>query len=360
VALQGENRGGGPILWVDNIKLLAMLGVISFHFWLFFNKRTTDPLHFLSSVKAFLSIPFELGWQGNQLFFAASGLGLALSCMRKRPSWTQFIVARAWRIYLPYWVTISTILIYQAAMHWAGSWDVPYVLPKSAQEWGANVFLLNIGGTTYLSTHHWFLFSLVVLYVAFPLFFALCRKLGVFALVVTTCIQAAVLKFPPDLGVLTPFTYISFVMGSFCVGILFGIALHEDRQKLESRLRKSWPIGVVLWLAATLMSLYNIGAAAVDPLIAISGFICVYQIARLPWSFPWLNKLSFEIYLVHMPFVGFYRHFFGFVEQPLWAIYAFYLVSTVAMAALVHMLVVLVGAGLRRLRSSDKGLQPAS
>lgn len=338
-----------PIQWVDNIKLLAMWGILSFHFWIFFYKRDTDPLYFVSSFYAFLSLPFQMGWQGNELFFAMSGLGLTLSYIKKQPNFLQFLIARAWRIYLPYWVTVLLVFMYGAVMHWAGSWDVPYYIPKDAREWIANIFLLNLNGITYFSSHHWFLFTLFALYVLYPFFFFICRHCKGSTILIMLAIQFVAVKGGIKLGLFSAVSSLTYWMGSFCVGALLAIQLYEDPERLERFLMKAFPVGLALWTVCTAFVFDRRISFMLDPFLCFSVIVCLYQIARLPWSFPRLNKITFEIYLVHMPFVGFYRHLFGFVDQPKWAIYLFYIISSIAMGWLVHQVTRLLGKGFDKM-----------
>ncbi|OZI32033.1 hypothetical protein CAL29_29810 [Bordetella genomosp. 10] len=339
---EGANSRGPLVVvpWVDNMKLLAMLGVLSFHFFLFFSERAATPAALVSSWKDVFLVPFQLGWQGNELFFAASGFGLALSRMRQARAWPAFIATRAWRIYLPYWTTISLIFAYQVVMHAVGSWDVPYVTPTSPREWFANVFLVNLRGTNYLSTHHWFLFTLIPLYILFPLFFRLCERTRLVALIILLAIQIVVVKSGIDFGPFGAIMSLTYWMGSFAVGILLGIYTWKDQIGTARFLNRMWPAGVLLWLAGTVGSFSPTYRSFVDPVLCAGALLCIYQLAKLRWSLPWLNSFSFEIYLVHMPFVGFYRHFFGFVKGPLWLIYPFYLISTVMLSWVVHIVVV--------------------
>lgn len=324
------------IPWVDNMRLLAMIGVLSFHFWIFFYPMAHSVHELLSSRERILALPFQLGWEADDLFFAVSGLGLALSLHGKQPNWMTFIVARAKRIYVPYWVTVVAIFAFQGASMAAGQWDKPFGGPFTASDWICNFLLLRSNTFNPFSSHYWFLYTLVELYVLFPGLYWLIKRFGLRALVPLLIFHSLWLHHPRSLGMFSQASTVIYWMASFCIGVYIGVKLGEDRVNTERWLKRLLPLGIVLFMGGTLATFRQPLDPIVHPLLGLGGVIVAYAICSLPWHLPRLTKISFEVYLVHMPFIGWYRHFFGFVEQPKVAIYVFYMVTVGLMGWSLH------------------------
>ena len=92
------------------------------------------------------------------------------------------------------------------------------------------------------------------------------------------------------------------------------------------------------------------------PLMGFGTLSVAGALGRLPWHLPRLTAISFEVYLIHMPFVGWYRHFFGFVVEPKSLFYMFFLISVTVMGAGIHWNVSAIDARLRR----EKGISQRS
>ncbi|BCF96646.1 hypothetical protein PPGU19_012150 [Paraburkholderia sp. PGU19] len=333
---KNKKEGKETIAWIDNMRLLAMVGVLSFHFWIFFYPMAHNVHQLLASRERILGLPFQLGWEADDLFFVVSGLGLALSLHGKKPDWLSFIVARAKRIYVPYWLTVVAIFAFQGASMVAGQWDKPFGGPFTESDWIYNFLLLLSNTSNPFSSHYWFLYVLVELYVLFPALYWLIKRFGIRALVVLLIFHAAWLRHPVGLGPLTGASTVIYWMASFCIGIFVGVKLGEDRANTERWLKRLLPLGVVMFVAGSALIYRKPFDPITHPLLGGGGVIVAYAICSLPWHLPRLSKISFEVYLVHMPFVGWYRHFFGFIDTPKLPIYVFYMVTVGLMGWALH------------------------
>lgn len=325
--------------WIDNTRLTAVLGVLSFHFWLSFGPEKTTISNLLSGWWDVLLLPVKLGWEADFLFFVVSGLGLSLSMVNRPKKWSRFFFDRAGKIYIPYWVALVLMMAYQGVAYSINTWDRLFVIPDTAWGWLKNVLLVPQPPIALLSTHFWFLPSLLVLYAAFPFVFKLIDKFGTKAFV--PCLIAATFayKMPLPLG---PFSvaYAAFAWSpSFVIGVYLGIALGKNPERVDAWLIRTIPLGMICLVGGTVAVLNDGWSWLAHPLLGFGTLSVVGAFGRLPWHFPRLTSFSFEIYLVHMPFVGWYRHFFGFVTEPKILIYPFYLVSVGIMGAAVHWVV---------------------
>jgi len=313
-----------------------MFGVLSFHFWIFFYPMAHSPSELLADTQRVLALPFQLGWEADDLFFAVSGLGLALSLTGKKPDWVNFLIARIKRIYIPYWVTIAAIFAYQYVCIHIGTWDRPFGGPFTNADWISNLLLIRLNNFNPFSSHYWFLYSLVELYLLFPVLYLVIKRFRLPALIALLALHSLWIYHPLDTGAFGGAVGVIFWAASFCVGIYVGIYLGENREATERWLRRLLPLGLIMFAAGTAFTFDKPLDPIVHPLLGIGGLIVAYSICALPWHFPRLTKISFEAYLVHMPFIGWYRHFFGFVEKPKWAIYIFYMVTVAIMGFALH------------------------
>ncbi len=333
--------------WVDNARLLAVVGVLSFHFWLQFGEPRLTLLEMLRSAHGILSIPFQLGWTADFLFFAISGLGLGLSAARNRKGWGRFFVDRAARIYIPYWTAVVFLFAYQGVVYSIGTWDRLFVIPTTWAGWLKDILLLPQAQDTMLSTHFWFLPSLLVLYLVFPFVFRIIDKFGVAGFIV--CLVLAVVSRYLNLN-LGPFrmAYTSFAWSaSFVIGAYVGIMLAKHPEKTDRWLIRTIPLGVLCLLIGTLLVSNDKYVWLVQPLMGFGTLSVAGALGRLPWHLPRLTAMSFEVYLIHMGFVGWYRHFFGWAIDPKSLHYVFFLVSVFIMGAGVHWVVSAIDAKVK-------------
>ncbi|SIO58446.1 acyltransferase family protein [Paraburkholderia phenazinium] len=324
------------IPWLDNMRLVAMIGVLSFHFWTNFHPQVHSLREMFATTTQTLALPLQLGWEADDLFFLVSGLGLALSLAGKKPDWLSFSLKRFKRIYVPYWVAVVAIFAYQGAAVAGGTWDRPFGGPFTQLDWVCNFLLLRQNDFNPFSSHFWFLYNLVELYVIFPALYWLINRFRALGLAGLLIFHSLWVHHPISTGPFSGASTVIFWMASFCIGVYVGINLGENRARTEMWLRRLLPLGVVMFAAGTVMTFRKPLDPFVHPLIGAGGLLIAYAICSLPWHLPKLTEISFETYLVHAPFLGWYRHFFGFVEDPKWAIYIFYMVTVALMGAAIH------------------------
>lgn len=341
------------IIWLNNVKLLGTLGVLTFHFYLYCYPFINDISKYFIDFSSIIKMPFDLMWQANFLFFITSGIGLSLKFKKDPPkSILKFYVSRFKRIYIPYWLTIAFVLVIQFLNIYIKGWFLPLSLPVAPMQWIENLILFKKPESPLFSEHFWYLFDLVELYVLFPFLYKFSVKTKEFGLAIVILLHFLFNKY--GLGNLSAWLSIAVWGIPFYLGIYLGNKLSEDCEKTEIMLHKLFPLGILSWLIGTIAYFEPFGKLITYPMLSFGIFVTVFKIASLNFKFEfpylnkfaslkskliYLNKISYEIYLVHQPFMGTFQVFFGFVRQPLIIIYIIYLIITFVIASALHFIV---------------------
>ena len=273
---------------------------------------------------------------------------------RRSNSWGQFYKSRISKIYIPYWVALVLMFAYQGVVFSLNTWDRLFVIPATATGWVKNIFLIPQAPGSLFSTHFWFLPSLLVLYLAFPFIFKSINRFGVIGFSACLILSTFAYKMPLPLGIFTT-AYAAFAWSpSFVIGVYIGIMLGKYPEQTDRWLIRTIPLGLACVVAGTAVVLSDGWIWLGHPLLGFGTLSVIGAFARLPWHFPRLTAISFEIYLVHMPFAGWYRHFFGFVTSPKPVLFVFFLISVTLMGAAIHWVVEAINGHLRRSSSPVK------
>jgi peptidoglycan/LPS O-acetylase OafA/YrhL len=291
---------------LDGLRGLAALYVMLFHTWLLSFKHfphNNGPGYLVWTMYGRLSVVF---------FLALSGFSLALgpAAHRWRLGGTgRFLRRRAWRILPAYWaaLTFSLLIAYQ----------VPASYQGAPTHRSIAVFGLLLQDVFWARTPNGALWSVAVeveLYLLFPLFLLIRRRLGAVALLASVTVPAivyGVLHGVPAEGAtgLTPHLAPVFVAGVAAAGVMVA--------------RDRWRAAPWHWLAAatTVPVLYAIHLKgpywtghhyfwidlAITPgltmLILAVATGRVTALTRLLSSRPLhqLGRISYSLYLIHLP-----------------------------------------------------------
>jgi peptidoglycan/LPS O-acetylase OafA/YrhL len=197
VSATGARRpaGGaeGRLDWLDGVKGLAILWIVFFHFFTFYDHgRTPWPLHpgYLAAYEArcapdgsrvlclggaLLSAGGQLGFHAVSVFLVLSGFGLSYSLARPGrplPAWSAWYRSRLVRLFPMYWVAHLVYLVspfqaridaldYRFALSFLGDRVVPI----------GTIFY-------YFNPALWYFGLLLELYLVYPLLFLALRRLG--------------------------------------------------------------------------------------------------------------------------------------------------------------------------------------
>ena len=315
---------------LDGLRGVAALVVMLHHLYLVATPALTNgggsapgsPYWWMSET------PLKILTAGSEavlVFFVLSGLVVALPVLRKtRFSWLGFLTGRMARIYLPVWASlaIGTALIWLLPRDASAVTDGSWVDSSNATSatggtllGQASLTLTSYGVNNVLWSLRWELAFSVLL----PVFVAvaiLVRRHWAIALGVAFTLSLA--------GALTGVDALQY-LPVFFVGTLMAVRLDAIREWTRRRVRRPharlWGIALALgslfllvahWLArpiappgtlqgSLLTQLAVLGAAGL--VLAAIGVPFLRQALESPTS-QWLGRVSFSLYLIHVPILA--------------------------------------------------------
>lgn len=304
---------------LDAVRGLAALVVMTHHAWL---SLPATPMRPHGTAIPFLDV-LVLGRPAVVLFFVLSGYVLTLYLQASPFAPAAFAVRRLLRILLPYWATIALAygLYLSAPRHAApglSSWlDEQWRTDLSPA--GVGLHLLLLAGPRQFPLDHvaWSLVHELRLSLLMPFLVLLSRRAGVAATLglsaATTLVAGAVIAcrgdlFPvgvhgyvfdaaglrPSLVLTARFTC-AFALGSVAATCSVRVAAFYERSRV---LRPA-----ALLLAVLLLSQSNEAAMTVGAVLLITAAASSTGIERALALPPcvWLGRVSYSLYLVHLP-----------------------------------------------------------
>lgn len=273
-----------------------------------------------------------LGTEAVLIFFTLSGLVVALPTLRPLFSWRQYYVSRLLRLYLPVWGALAVAALLIAFIPrqgevvtdeaWitqtnAASVTVAQLLSE-ASLWRASYDIDNV---------LWSLRWEVVFSLALPAFLALAlllRRLWLLATVLTCALMV--------IGRVTEISALEY-LPVFFLGTLMAVHLRELRRWAVDRGRAFWAVLIACALLlltlsyllrfavptdsrgnALLMGLAGIGAGA----LILAALGAPRLAAMLSTPIPrWLGRVSFSLYLLHVPVIASLTFLLGDAHWPL-------------------------------------------
>ncbi|OUL68697.1 hypothetical protein CA603_51565 [Paraburkholderia hospita] len=315
-----------------------MLAVLSFHFFTNFYPQPKSVHELVTPAFKIPLIPMQLGWEADMLFFAISGIGLSLAAASHTSGWGAFFIRRVKRIYIPYWVTIVFLLAYQGFCSAVKTWDHVIDVPNNLIDWICNVFIIQKDPIVFFVGHFWFLYTLVILYALFPIIYWVIRRFGLvgFAgLFLSSSLLPIILAPMPRSPFYGAIWSLSWAP-SFILGVYVGRRLMSDRAATERFLRRTIPLGIAAFAFGSWTTITQRFGWMAHPMLGFGTLSIAFAVGSMKWHLPSLTAISFEAYLVHDPFIGWYRHFFGFVDSPKPLFYVFFMVTVGLMGAGIH------------------------
>jgi peptidoglycan/LPS O-acetylase OafA/YrhL len=305
---------------LDGLRGIAALVVVLFHLSLiaqpFLDTNTVGDAWWWMS-----RTPLRLATDGTQavlLFFVLSGLVVALPALRSGFSWRKFYVSRALRLYLPAWgaLALATILIFLIPRHsdnvTSGTW-LNTTNAHSTPIWDllADGTLMKVGNAVdnVLWSLRWeIIFSLLL--PVFVLVALLVRRFWLIALIACVALTIGVAAHADA----------RFYLPVFFIGTLMAARLDSIQAWSKRRTKAFWvpALSASLFfmiasqilepyvpahslLGGLLWSLVGLGAAGI--ILCAMGFA---PLRRGLNSFvsQFLGRISFSLYLVHVPIVA--------------------------------------------------------
>jgi peptidoglycan/LPS O-acetylase OafA/YrhL len=304
-----EQSDRGRVVGLDGLRGLAALYVLLFHSWLLAFRhfpRNTGPAYLTWAMYGRLSVVF---------FLVLSGFSLALfpAANQWRLGGTaRFLRRRAWRILPAYWAALAISLVVAVFIAAATHKGPP-------NHRSLAVFGLLLQDFVKARTPNGALWSVAVeaeLYLLFPLFLLIRRRLGALMLLAVVTVPVLLLSLtaphgtPPegDTG-LTPHLAPVFVAGLVAAGVVTASARFRALPWLWLALAACAPVLLLIYakgsywtghhyfwidLAITPGLTMLIVAVATRPAGALTRLLSSRPLARL-------GKISYSLYLIHLP-----------------------------------------------------------
>jgi peptidoglycan/LPS O-acetylase OafA/YrhL len=327
---------------LDGLRGIAALIVVIFHLSLiaqpFLDTNTTgDPWWWISET------PLRLATDGTQavlLFFVLSGLVVALPALRAgftKFSWKKYFASRFIRLYIPAWgaLVVASILILfvpRPSANVTGNYWLSTTNAKSVQwlTFLQNATLMKVGNAT--DNVLWSLRWEIIFSVLLPVFvlaaIIIRRSWVAFGLSMALCV-ALTIGDPNHADA-------AFYLPVFMMGTLMASRLEAIQEWSKHRSRMFW----VLTLSASLFGMIGtqlflfeapsnsptfgflwslVGAGAAGIILCAIGFDSVRNFLNTRVS-QYLGKISFSLYLIHVPILASLAFLFGDAQWWLVAI----------------------------------------
>jgi len=307
----GENVARHRVAGLDGLRGLCALYVLLFHCWAY-TFRGAPPG----------TGPVWLGWLGFGrlavvLFLILSGFSLALAPAGR--GWrlggvARFAQRRAWRILPPYWAALAFSLVI--------AWTVvrqPHSGPPTAESVLVHGLLLqDVVPVPTPNGAFWSISVEALLYLAFPLMLAVCRRAGVAAMLAGATVPVVVVGALVYGGAPTDGNYrlAPQLLPVFAAGIAAaGIVTAGDRVRrlpwiwlsvaaavpvvaLVLSLGPRWTVHHYFWVDLAVvpaLSMFVVAVATARPSFVVR-LLSTRPLARL-------GSCSYSLYLIHLPIV---------------------------------------------------------
>ncbi len=266
------------------------------------------------AVEAAVVAVLQRGSYGVGVFLLLSGFGLTYSLVKRpdrQPRWGQWYRRRLARLFPVYWV--AHLIVVASPIKYKPDpidWRFPLSLLGNRVYPVREMFF-------YLAPAWWFFGLLLELYIVFPLFYELMRRLGALkflALCITaTCVSryAVIFILHAD-GNWLQGAFFGCRLWEFATGMAFGKLLAEKQAAVSAALFSTagFAAGVVLMVLGTLTYQPNLLYLFSDGLLATGLSVVMIRVAAPAARIPWLGKAllktgvySYGLYLFHQPFV---------------------------------------------------------
>ena len=282
----GENR---RITAIDYLKGFSIFTIALMHL-----------MKYMSALPSPIITMSAIGGTGVHVFFLCSGLGLYMSCLRRRLCFSEFVSKRMVKIYVPYIIVVAVSFL----LPWMYRSDDRIAALLS------HVFLFKMFVPQYVEsfgTQFWFMSAIFQLYL---LFLPMCwlkdklRSRGFFALFMGVSVAWWVLCYATGMSR-------ERIWGSFCLQYIWEFALGMVlAEKLSSG--KEYRLDVRLLLALAVVGIgLQAGMAMLSETLnvfndvpAMIGYaslaLLLYPIPLVRQIFTKMSVFSYEYYLVHI------------------------------------------------------------
>ena len=335
----------GRLDWLDGVKGIAILWIVFFHFFTFYDHgRTPWPLHpgyfaayearcapdgfrALCVGSALLSAVGQLGFHAVSVFLVLSGFGLSYSLARPArpvPAWSQWYRSRLVRLFPMYWVAHLVYLVspFQARID---PLDYRFVLSFLGDR------VVPIGTIFYyFNPALWYFGLLLELYLVYPALFLALRRLGptrflLLAAVVTVGARWALVIAIPSNAAWVQGGFFACRLWEFALGMVAGALWRTRPASASAAVFSGWML--IAGGALYLLGCYSYRALwsylLTDALIGTGLTVVLAHAARAVGRVPGAGRVvmavgvsSYGLYLVHQPYVLYFAERMRGIDTP--------------------------------------------
>lgn len=339
---QEHTRFSGDTMWITQMKGLAMLYIILFH-W--FGHYGTGFVKTVSNV----------GAQGNHIFFTLSAFGLCLSLSQKAVvaqavDWCKWFKRRAIKLMVPYYISVAIVFVSICAYgYFTDSWSRTLESMRLNISTAMSTLFLyrNFIGShsTAINTPWWFAIAILQFYLVFPFLYSLSAKLDWKKFAAGTFIINAAyiawytvyLKSEDNAFRCFPMQFLF----SFSLGLIFCHAYLSNKAAFLNRLLcvKAVSLGLLLeGIGVYLTSQGSAGKGFNDLFFGLGIFLLTINLVNFASRFHLMSKFltvlgeySLPLFLLHAPYIYLLfptRSSVGTVDAFAWfAVYVLFLVA---------------------------------
>jgi peptidoglycan/LPS O-acetylase OafA/YrhL len=320
MGVMSKQPGRTRVTQLDGLRGIAALVVVACHVLSVLPEIgravSTDRSAPLSSAGMWAVFsPLHVVWNGTpavHVFFVLSGFVLILPFTNAGParSWAPYYAKRLLRLYLPAWASLAVAvaliaLVPRTASPLQSPWADVYVTDPSVGQVAKDSLLL-LGAST-INTPLWTLRWEVAFSLLLPLYvIAALRWRRLWHLKLGICLALAVA------GAMQHVEWLTY-LPIFAIGAILG----AERERIRE-LTKSWP--GIAWLPVAAVGLFLANAEWISPERPLHGVEAVVTVgatlivlvfllsgsAKKLGDTPlaqWLGRVSFSLYLVHLPII---------------------------------------------------------
>jgi peptidoglycan/LPS O-acetylase OafA/YrhL len=315
---------------IDLLRGVAILLVFLFHCHLFYfdpngngNLISSAKFSFKSLLVGFL--PSSVGWSGVVLFFIISGFLIHLGFITKPQSfeWKAFFNKRFWRIFPPYWLTLLGLLL---SIFLSGQTTrITNVV--------FHVFTLYNLNDSYIYSYnpsYWSLATEVQLYLLYPVFLFIRKKLGITRCFLLICGLSVLLLLLGliynDFGTHYSYRYNPFQLWFiWAAGAFYAELIYAQQRRLLKKMQfPTFLLSYLLLVACSLFQMMEPFAFLASTATCLIFFDWVLHTPKINID-NWPAKLviltglcSYSFYLIHQPYLYPMLNLFGAqVASPL-------------------------------------------
>jgi peptidoglycan/LPS O-acetylase OafA/YrhL len=384
-ALQSSAPVPTPRLrWLDGIKGLAILWIAYFHgYEAWVNGRWPSPLgpHYFAQfiqraapssavsfletvVKASFAAIAGVGFHAVGVFIVMSGFGLCYSLARTGgppDGWKGWYRSRLVRLFPMYWAAHLLYLIspFEARLE---PIDYRFILSFFGDR------VVPIYKIFYYLNPAWWYFGLILeLYIAFPVLYALMRRLGarwflVFCAVETIVSRYLVIFVLQTSGYYALGAFFGCRLWEFAFGMVVGTWYRQEREWVDRCLFSAGGLtaGIVIYVAGLYSYGPPIAYVDMDALIGTGLFIILAHLAFQSRRIEWLERgiayvgiYSYGFYLIHQPYMIYFASRLRWM--PIWKFALVQIPIVIALALLAGGIERAVNAATNRVLERNPG-----